>query len=132
MVGVQDVEAAQGEVMEQLPKDWRERLVGDFFGRQERDVFVSKLFRGWRPVFGFSGTKLLLERGIWRVNQQSVVATFSFGFADFSVHVCQTQWVLFLDRLFLRWFVSGQPAGVGFQRDRRFGKKPVAGVMGGC
>ena len=34
VVGVQKVEAAQGEVVEQFPKDGRERLVADFLGRK--------------------------------------------------------------------------------------------------
>jgi len=95
VVGVQDEKTAQGEVVQQFPKDGRERLVRDFVGRQERDVFVGKPLCRGRPVFGFRGTKLLFKRGIWRVNLRKVVGAFVRGLGDFPVHVRQTERIIF-------------------------------------
>ncbi len=65
MVGVQDVETLERQVVEEFPENRREGFVGDFGGRQERDIFGDELLRGWRPVFRFCGAEVFFERGVW-------------------------------------------------------------------
>src|SRR5882672_672052 len=66
MVTVQDVETAQGEVVEEFPENRREGFVGDLGGRQERNLLFYQLLRGWRPIFRLAGAQLRFERGIRR------------------------------------------------------------------
>src|SRR5260370_33157965 len=42
VVGVQQIETSQGEVVKQFPENWRERFVRDFRGREQWDVLFRE------------------------------------------------------------------------------------------
>src|ERR1035437_6004761 len=50
VVRVQDVEAAQGKIVQQFPEYGGQRFLGDFSGRQQGNVFFSQFLHRWRPV----------------------------------------------------------------------------------
>ena len=110
VIGVQDVEAAQSQVVQEFPENGRERFVGEFSGRQERDVFLGELLRGRRPVFRFGGAEL---------GFQFISGLFLLVGGDGAVHLGEAERVGFVALVsggFLGGVViAGQPAGVGFE-----------------
>ena len=117
---MQDVEAPQGKIVEQFPEDVGQRFLSDFSGRQQGNTLFSQFLRRWRPVVRLTGAKLGLEGGIGWVG----TGGFGLGGSDFAIDPGKAERIGFV--VFRRIVVARQPAGVGFERNRRHWEKAVA------
>ena len=84
---MQDVEAAQGKIVQQFPEDGGQGFLGDFGGRQQGNAFFSQFLRRWRPVVRFTGAKSGLESGIARGG----IRGFGLRSRDFSIDLGQAE-----------------------------------------
>src|SRR5437667_4903829 len=84
----------------------------------------ASCFAGGVQFSGSTARSCSSSAGVGGVTQRSDVGGFLCGLGDFSVHVRQAQGVVFVACIWR--IVSGQPAGVSFERDRRYGEKAVA------
>ncbi len=120
MIGVQRVKTLHRQVVEQFPENRREGFVGNFGGRQQRDVFLGEFFCGRCPVLRLGGAEPGFKRGIGRIKLGFVWSWFSFRGGNFPVNVGEAKRIRLVVTFFFRWIVvTGQPAGVGFERDGR-------------